>query len=92
MIDYSHHEENLDFSSDDGCGISGDIVDGNTLCAFATYMPCLFVLLVERVVSRGGVKWKMLASLLAAIFTVALLLISPETAVAHALRAFACFY
>ena len=49
--------------------------------------PIFFILLVQRVVDRGGIKGESLASLLAVIFTATLLLISPETAVAHA---FAC--
>lgn len=46
--------------------------------------PLFLILVVHRALARDGVKPRILAGLLALIFTVLLLLISPETAVAHA--------
>jgi hypothetical protein len=55
---------------------------------FLRYLcPLFFVLVVEKLFKRNGTKSRVYAVLLAITFTVILLLISPETAIAHA---FAC--
>jgi hypothetical protein len=87
MIDYPTTKKTSIFLLMMGAAYPAILSMGTHYALLRHICPVFFVLLVERVVSRDGVKWKMLASFLAAIFTVALLLVSPETAVAHA---FAC--
>jgi len=50
-------------------------------------LPLLFILVVHRLLKGGGAHSRVYAALLAIAFTAVLLLISPETAIAHA---FAC--
>ncbi len=65
-----------------------DLVSMGTPGALLRHISPIFsILLVQRLVNRGGSKWRICAALFAVVFTAILLLISPEIAVAHA---FAC--
>lgn len=65
-----------------------DLVSMGTPGALLRHISPIFsILLVQRLVNRGGSKWRICAALFAVVSTAILLLISPEIAVAHA---FAC--
>ncbi len=49
--------------------------------------PLFFILVIHRVFDRGGIGWKLFSCVLSVLFTIILLSISPETAIAFS---FAC--
>jgi hypothetical protein len=87
MIDYPTTKKTTVFLLIMGTAYSGILTMGANYALLRHICPIFFVLLVQRLFHRGSIQWRIFAALLALVFTAVLLLISPETAVAHA---FAC--
>jgi hypothetical protein len=87
MVDYPTNSKRSIFILLFGTAFLAILTMGVNYTFLRYYCPLFFVLVVQKLFNRSGAKSQAYAVLLAVTFTAILLLISPETAIAHA---FAC--
>lgn len=87
MVDYPTSSKGAIFLLLYGAGFSSIIFTGTHYTFLRYTCPLFFILVVHRLLKRDGGRSRVYAALLAVTFTILLLSISPETAIAHA---FAC--
>lgn len=84
MIDYQSSSKRSIFLLLCGTGYYGIFTMGTNYTFVRFASPLFFILVVYKLFNRGGGKWRVYAAMLGLVFTVVLLLISPEIAIAHA--------
>jgi hypothetical protein len=87
MVDYSTTSKSSIFLLIYGAGFFYILTMGTNYTLLRFTCPLFFILVIHKLFNRSGGKWQIYAVLLAVVFTITLLLISPEIAIAYA---FAC--
>jgi hypothetical protein len=84
MVDYSTPSKSAIFVLIYGTGFFYVVTMGTNYTFLRYTCPLFFVLVTHKLFNRGGEKWREYAVVSVVVFTITLLFISPETAIAYA--------